>query len=283
MRVGNTNTVRHGTDIGWTHVLGYTGESWNPTRGEIGDNVCARISPGCDFCYAAGRVKRFYGIDYATAPDLNDVPHLDERKLRKPYGFKQPSCFFLASSTDIFGEWMTDAWLDRIFDIVRDTPQHLYQVLTKRPQRLVDYLSRQSWWPLPNVWVGTSVELQRYAWRAAVLTELVAPVHFISAEPLLGLLDLQPYFQHGHGIQWVISGGESRGPADRRLVERRDGNWQLKPFAADWLRSLRDQCQHAGVAYFHKQNGGPTHAAGGCLLDGQEWKTFPNPRIQWAA
>jgi protein gp37 len=147
--------VHHGTPIGWTHVLGYKGESWNPTSGTLAYNVCARISPGCDFCYAVARVKRLFHVDYAHVPFLNETPRLDARELRRPYTFSSAACFFLASMTDVFWGWITDDWLDQIFDVVRDTPQHLYQVLTKRPTRMVEYLDRVPWWPLDNVWVGT--------------------------------------------------------------------------------------------------------------------------------
>jgi protein gp37 len=181
-------------------------------------------------------------------------------RLDKPHHWRSPRRVFVCDQTDLFGEWVPDDWLDAIFAVMRATP-HTYQVLTKRPSHMHHYLSRQPWWPLSNVWVGTSIELERYVWRAAVLTQLPGPVRFVSAEPLLGPLNLGPYLARGHGIQWVIAGGES-GP-------------RYRPFDADWARGLRDQCQRAGVAFHFKQHGGRTHAAGGRLLDDREWLEFP--------
>jgi protein gp37 len=157
-------------------------------------------------------------------------------------------------------------WLVRIFETMRRSPQHQFQVLTKRATRMLEFLHRYynreiasfpGRTPLPNVWLGVTIELDRYAWRADVLRQCPASVRFVSAEPLLGplpSLDLR-------GIDWLITGGES--------------DVHHRPLDLDWVRDLRDRCQAEGVAFFHKQNGGRTHAVGGRLLDGRTWDEFP--------
>jgi protein gp37 len=140
-----------------------------------------------------------------------------------------------------------------VLAVMADTPAHTYQVLTKRPRRAADL---DVTWP-PNVWLGVSVESDRYDWRAQTLADTPAAVRFISAEPLLGPL---PHLDLS-GIGWVIAGGES-GPGYR-------------PPEAAWFRDLRDRCTAANVPFFFKQWGGPTPKAGGRLLDGRTWNQMP--------
>jgi len=145
----------------------------------------------------------------------------------------------------------------RVFDVMVDTPQHTYQLLTKRPRRLARMASDLPW--PSNVWVGVSVEKQEQAWRVTELGKVPAAVRFISAEPLLGPLDLDLT-----GIDWLIAGGES-GANHRRLDER-------------WALDLRDQCAMAGIAFFFKQWGGVRAKAGGRQLDGRTWDDMPARR-----
>jgi protein gp37 len=166
-----------------------------------------------------------------------------------------------------------------VFAIMAATPQHTYQVLTKRPGRMASLLRHQSFrndlrhalrvrgveltWPLPNVWLGTSIENQRWAAiRVPNLLQATAATRFASCEPLLGPLDLHRWL--GQGLDWVIVGGES-GPG-----------W--RPVDPDWVCSLRDQCVNAGVAFFFKQWGGRTPKAGGRTLDGRTWDQMPTRR-----
>jgi protein gp37 len=157
---------------------------------------------------------------------------------------------------------------DRLWAMIEQTPYLDWLLLTKRPQ-LIKKMLPGEWLkrPRPNVWLGTSVELQKWAeLRISSLLEVPSAVHFLSAEPLLGPLNLTPWLPR---VNWVITGGES-GPAHR-------------PFNPDWVRDINDQCRGFGVAHFFKQVGGVHHADGGCLLDGYEVKQFPTPRVALAA
>lgn len=248
----------------------WTDASWNPIRGiPPNRHMCSKISPGCDNCYASTMTARFGGVEYP--PHRTDVEvRLDEKALYLPLSWKQPRRVFVCSMTDLFGEWVPADWMLRVFEVMAQAPQHQFQVLTKRPTRMqafVTDLYERVWddpdnapmGPLPNVWLGTSIELDRYTWRANVLRECPAAVRFVSAEPLLGplpSLDLQ-------GIDWLIAGGES--------------GQRHRPCEAEWVRDLRDRSTANGTAFFFKQWGGRTHAEGGRELDGRTWDEFPEP------
>jgi protein gp37 len=153
---------------------------------------------------------------------------------------------------------------------------HIFQVLTKRPDQLLLWHRGGPTVKLipPHVWIGVSVESPAYQWRVDRLRQVAAEIRFISAEPLLGsLTDLNLT-----GITWVITGGESGGPPDRALVTPTARGWRPKPEALQWVRELRDRCHAAGVAFFHKQWGGPRPKAGGRRLDGREWSEYPTIR-----
>ncbi len=156
--------------------------------------------------------------------------------------------------SDLFHDRVPLDFLQRVFQVMSTTPQHTYQVLTKRPQRLLR-IADQLPWP-PNIWMGVSVENQQYAFRARILKQVPAAVRFLSVEPLLGpvTLDLE-------GIDWVIVGGES-GP-------------RARPVETDWVRSIRDDCCDAGVAFFFKQWGGRTPKENGREIDGRLWGQMP--------
>jgi protein gp37 len=159
--------------------------------------------------------------------------------------------------SDVWHARAPDEFILRVFEVMADTPQHTYQVLTKRPLRAARMASNLPW--PPNVWMGVSVETQDVAWRVDVLRERVpAAVRFVSAEPLLGpvRLDLTD-------IDWLIAGGESGA--------------NYRPVDADWVRGLRDQCKSAGTAFFFKQWGGVRAKAGGRELDGRTWSEMPVP------
>ena len=252
------------------------GATWNPIRGTAGRHTCARISPGCDNCYAATMNRRgLMGtapLDYGTGETLLDAARLDEKALLQPLKWKTPRKVFVCSMTDLFGAWVPDEWLDRIFAVMAMAQQHTFIVLTKRPKRMQEYLSGRredavkaaldddfdavpggAWeWPLPNVWVGVTIEEDRYSWRANYLRQTPAAVRWVSAEPLIGglpSLDLTD-------IDWLVAGGES-GPKSR-------------PMHPDWARDLRDRCAAAGTAYFFKQWGAwaPTEIVPGGDLGG---------------
>lgn len=256
-----------------THIE-WTDASWNPvraSRAEPGDEAtplkgwhCEHVSEGCRNCYAEGVNHRF-GTDLAYKPGHRGqlTHYLDDKVLLAPLRWKRPRRIFLSSMTDVFGAWVTDEMLDRILAVMALTPQHTYQVLTKRPERAREYLTgdrgelkaaitvnsirikgvdpRPVQWPVPNVWLGTSVEEQRAAdERIPHLRATPAAKRFLSCEPLLGPLELEPYLFDGE-VDWVIVGGESGKNA--------------RPMHPDWARALRDQCQAAGVPFFFKQWG----------------------------
>jgi protein gp37 len=192
-------------------------------------------------------------------------------------------------------------WIARVLDAAWAAPRHTYLLLTKRPDRmrrfLEGWLRERGLGVVPrHIWVGATVENQTMAGRR--LPELLAvpaAVRFVSAEPLLGPLDLRIWLGRRTGdsaapaVRWVITGGESGGTRARRLVERAEGahrtpgrqegreaRWRLKPRAAEWLRAIRDQCLEAQTAFLHKQHGGPTPKAGGRGLDGVVWHQYPD-------
>lgn len=202
-------------------------------------------------------------------------------RLDQPKRWSQPRRIFVNSLSDLFHEELSDADIDRVFRVMAACPQHIFQVLTKRPERMQKYVGDRwvqgkegIWGPLPNVWLGTSVENQATAEeRIPYLLDTPAAIRFLSCEPLLGPINLEvprglmrpgdtiypPWFTQS-GISWVIDGGES-GP-------------RFRPADADWFRSLRDQCVRSRIAYFHKQGSG-RRSGQNVELDGVVWHQFP--------
>lgn len=230
--------------IEWTEV------TWNPTTG------CDKTSPGCDNCYALTLAKRLRAMGQAKYQNDGDprtsgpgfALTVHEDTLAAPYRWKSPRLIFVNSMSDLFHPDVPLDFIKRVFTVMAETPQHTYQVLTKRSKRLAAVAAELDW--PSNVWMGVSVETDRYAFRFDHLRSVDAAVRFVSAEPLLGPLpnlDLT-------SIDWLIAGGES-GP-------------NARPMDEEWVRDLRDQCGEAGVAFFFKQWGGRTPKAGGRELDG---------------
>lgn len=213
-------------------AIEWTDATWNPWHG------CHKISPGCKNCYMFRDKKR-----YGQNPD---VVVRSKTLFDAPLKWKEPRLIFTCSWSDWFIE-EADAWREEAWDIIRRTPQHTYQILTKRADRMEGRVPNP---PLPNVWLGVSVENQRYAdERIPLLLKTPAAVRFLSVEPLLGPVDLYRFMpwtdirdrHFNTGIDWVIAGGES-GP-------------EARPMHPDWVRSIRDQCVEAGVPFFFKQWG----------------------------
>lgn len=227
----------------------WTEATWNPTTG------CTKVSPGCDRCYAERLALRFpktfpNGFALTTRPAALELP------LR----WKRPRIIFVNSMSDLFHSEVPESYIADVFDVMRRCPQHTFQVLTKRAERLHRLAPRLPW--PSNVWMGVSIESPKYRWRIDYLRNTPAAVRFVSAEPLLEALpalDLQ-------GIHWLIAGGESQ-PGARSCN-------------LDWLRDLRDQCAAAGTAYFLKQLGGHPSKRGGdyAVLDGRRWVDLPSPQ-----
>ena len=244
-------------------AIEWTDETWNPVTG------CTRVSPGCDNCYMYAlypRLRRMGVPGYASSPD--NIRLLWER-LSIPLSWQKPRRVFVNSMSDLFHPQVPFDFIAAAFQVMQqaaDERGHLFQILTKRPGRAVAWWRQYETdfpegWP-PHIWIGTSVESQKYAPRLTVLKRLPAPVRFVSAEPLLERLDLTPWLQDDT-LQWVIAGGES-GP-------------NARPMDLDWARSLRDQTRNAAIPFFLKQLGGVRNKRGGnaALLDGQTWWEMP--------
>jgi len=217
-------------------AIEWTDMTWNPTTG------CDRTSPGCDHCYALTLAKRLKAMGQAkyqadgdprtSGPGFRLTAH--PATLGVPYSWRSSKFVFVNSMSDLFHDAVPVEFVRRVFAVIADTPQHTYQVLTKRSRRLAR-LAPTLEWP-PNLWMGVSVESQRYAFRVDHLRSTGATVKFVSAEPLLA--PLNPDLA---GIDWLIAGGESGAHA--------------RPCHPAWVRHLRDDCQAAGVAFFFKQWG----------------------------
>ena len=241
----------------------WTDETWNPVTG------CTKVSPGCDNCYMYAMYPRLVAMG---VPGYEDEPShvrtLPER-LQVPLNWGKPRHVFVNSMSDVFHPNVPYEFVDAIFDVMHEAAEqrgHIFQVLTKRPGRAVGWWERaksrfEDKWP-KGVWIGTSVENQKYAPRLTVLARLPATVRFVSAEPLLGAIDLQPWLEDG-AVNWVIAGGES-GPSAR-------------PMELEWARALRDQSLAAGAAFFLKQLGGRKGKRSGdqATLDGRLWNQIP--------
>ena len=240
-------------------AIEWTEATWNPVAG------CTVISPGCTNCYAMRMARRLEAMGqpkYAGTtrmsggrPKWNGTIRTDEKSLALPATWKTGRMIFVNSMSDLFHENVSLAFISRVFEAMKATPQHTYQILTKRAERLEE-LSPELDWP-DNVWMGVSAENTDYAFRIDHLRRTAAAVKFLSLEPLLGPLDELNLT----GIGWVIAGGES-GPGAR-------------PMDADWVRSIRDQCEAANVAFHFKQWGGVNKKKTGRTLDGRTWDEFP--------
>lgn len=251
--------------------------TWNPWMG------CHKVSAGCKNCYMF-RDMTFYGRDPNTVVRTKttfDAPLKWGRSGKVAEGAR----IFTCSWSDWFIE-EADPWRPEAWDIIRRTPYFTYLILTKRPERIMDHLPADWGTGYPNVWLGVSAEDRVQAdKRIPLLLKVPAAIRFISAEPLLGPIDIIGLLDPGrcdcdiclrtsqrctasrHPIDWVITGGESDKKAPR-------------PCNLDWVRSIRDQCQQAGVALFHKQHGGTVKVGGvwgGRVLDGRTWDEFPAP------
>jgi protein gp37 len=233
----------------------WTEKTWNPTTG------CTKVSPGCLNCYAEVMARRLHAIGvpgYENGFSLT----LHPKRLQQPLLRRAPTVYFVNSMSDLFHQDVPDAFLDRVFDVIRSTPQHTYQILTKRAQRLPRYFSQRS---CPdNAWLGVSVEDRRRLRRIESLRSVKAQVRFLSIEPLLG--DLGPLDLSG--IHWVIVGGESGHSARgmRRV----------------WAERVLRQCKAADVPFFFKQVGSVgwdgvrrSKKANGRKLRGVLWEQYP--------
>jgi protein gp37 len=245
-------------------AIEWTEATWNPVGG------CTIISPGCTNCYAMRMARRLEAMGqskYAGTTRIaggrakwNGRIILDHAAIDLPKKWKIGKTIFVNSMSDLFHEGIPFEFVKEVFDTMVATPQHTYQILTKRAE-YIENLSDELPWP-HNIWLGVSVENADYKWRIGHLRRTKAAVKFLSLEPLLGALgnlDLQ-------GIDWAIAGGES-GP-------------NARPMQIDWVRSIRDQCKAANVAFHFKQWGGVNKKRTGRVLDGRTWDELPRPNCQ---
>lgn len=238
------------------HKIEWTEQTWNPSAG------CTKLSSGCKNCYAESMAIRLQAIGvegYENGFKFNTVPS----RLNDPLKRKKPTVYFVNSMSDIFHKDMPVDYLDKIFNVIKETPYHTYQILTKRADRMYDYLSKIE---IPkNIWLGVTVENRKEGLpRIDKLRQLNASVLFLSVEPLLedlGVINLE-------NIDWVIVGGES-------------GN-KARPMDKSWVLSIKKQCDEKDVAFFFKQWG--TWGAdkikrnkkiNGKEIDGKIWQKFP--------
>lgn len=237
-------------------TIEWTERTWNPVTG------CTKLSAGCKHCYAEVMAKRLQAMG-APGYERGFKLAMHPQRLAQPLARKKPTTYFVNSMSDLFHVGVPDAYIDQVFDVIRATPQHQYQILTKRGDRLPTYFADRS---CPrNVWLGVSVENKRHGVpRIDHLRKVDAHIRFLSVEPLLedvGDLDLS-------GIHWVIVGGES--------------GHKARPMQPEWVENVRRQCEAAGVAFFFKQWGmwgadgvRRSKKANGRQLQGRTWDQYP--------
>ena len=232
-----------GTKIEWTET------TWNPVTG------CTQVSPGCDHCYALTIAESRRGsAAFPVGFDVQLRPH----KLADPLKWKTPARIFVNSMSDLFHRDIPDDYIARIWDTMMKADWHVYQILTKRAHRMAHKIQTLGLPTPPHIWLGVSTENQVMAdSRIPALLSIGSARPWISAEPLLGPVDVTAYL---NDLCWVVDGGESG-----------DGR---RPADYDWFRSLRDQCQEAGTPYFHKQ-GNHRFSGKDRDLDGRTWDEYP--------
>lgn len=258
-------------------TIAWTDKTWNPVTG------CTKVSQGCKHCYAESIANRMWAQQYRPNADgssrkFTDVrTHLD--RLNQPFSWRKPARVFVNSMSDLFHEDVPNDFILRVWMVMARTPQHVYQILTKRPERMAIWVNEWlpgAWAlanltgmltkPLPNVWLGVSVEDQANAdTRIPLLLQTTAAVRFISAEPLLGAVDLLDYLPGPntkawcakHGIRSVWAGPRecNCGLLDWVIVGGESGH-NFRPMNTAWAESIVMQCEAAGVACFVKQMGG---------------------------
>lgn len=240
-----------------TSKIEWTEQTWNPVVG------CTKVSPGCAHCYAEPMAYRLQAMGtqgYEHGFKLTLLP----QRLDEPLRRKKPTIYFVNSMSDLFHEKIPFDYIDRVFDVIRRTPQHTYQILTKRADRMAEYFAGKT--PPKNAWLGVSVENKKYGLpRIDHLRTVKASIRFLSVEPLLeslGKINLR-------GIHWVIVGGES-GP-------------KARPMQKEWVDAIRAQCEAKDVAFFFKQWGGwgadgkkRAKKKNGRKLNGRTWDQMPD-------
>ncbi len=230
------------TTIEWTQM------TWNPTTG------CSKLSAGCKFCYAEIMSKRLQAMGSKKYADGFEI-RTHEKELNTPYKWKKPTLVFVNSMSDLFHKDVPLDFIKKVFAVMNDNPQHTFQVLTKRAERLFEVHQELTW--SENIWMGVSVEDERVTDRIDFLRQTGAKVKFLSCEPLIGPL---PNLDMTN-IDWVIVGGES--------------GHHPRPMNPDWVEDLQKQCESAGIAFFFKQWGGRNKKKNGRILNGRTYDEMP--------
>ena len=235
------------SSIEWTEM------TWNPKTG------CSKISAGCKFCYAEIMSKRLQAMGVEKYKDNFEVrTHQDA--LNIPYTWKNSKVVFVNSMSDLFHKEIAISFIKQVFDVMNDNPQHIFQILTKRADRLFALHKDLKW--AHNIWMGVSVENSKVAQRIDCLRQTNARVKFLSLEPLLGPLSNLNLDK----IDWVIVGGES--------------GHKPRPMDTDWVLDIQKQCKAKDVAFFFKQWGGKNKKANGRLLNGRTYDEMPEIELQ---
>jgi protein gp37 len=233
------------SSIEWTEA------TWNPVTG------CTKVSPGCKHCYAERMARRLHAMGNRSYRNDFDLT-LQPQTLDVPLRWKRPQMIFVNSMSDLFHDEVPVDYIHRVFEVMRKAHWHTYQILTKRSQRLLELSPLLDWHA--QIWMGVSVESEKYTPRIDHLRQTGAVTKFLSLEPLLGPLpnlDLR-------GIDWAIVGGES-GPGSR-------------PMDVTWVTNIRSQCRKAKVKFFFKQWGGFNKKKAGRELEGRTWDEMPEPK-----
>ena len=230
------------SSIEWTEL------TWNPTTG------CSKYSNGCKYCYAEIMSKRLQAMGVEKYKDAFEV-RIHPDQLLLPYKWKTPKIVFVNSMSDLFHKEVPADFIKRVFSIMNDNPQHVFQVLTKRAERLVELSAELAW--TDNIWMGVSVEDTSVTHRVDRLRKTSAHIKFLSCEPLLGPLP----GLNLDGIHWLIVGGES--------------GTRPRPMREDWVFDIQRQCEDQDVKFFFKQWGGRNKKAAGRLLNGRTYDDMP--------
>jgi protein gp37 len=236
------------TKIEWTEL------TWNPTTG------CNKVSQGCKFCYAEIMARRLEAMGLEKYKNGFKLT-LHEDALKIPYSWKTPKIVFVNSMSDLFHKDIPFEFLQRVFNVMNDNPQHVFQVLTKRADILFRYHKELNW--THNIWMGVSIENEKELWRVDLLRKTKAKTKFLSCEPLLGpltKLDLNM-------IDWVIVGGESgRKP---------------RPIEYEWVYEIFEKCEKANIKFFFKQWGGISKKKTGRLFNGKTYDEMPEVEVEF--
>lgn len=235
------------SSIEWTEM------TWNPTTG------CSKVSQGCKFCYAEVMSKRLQAMGVEKYKDNFEV-RIHPSALNTPYTWKKSKVVFVNSMSDLFHKEVPLSFIKKVFKVMRENPQHIFQVLTKRADRLLELDSELKW--SPNIWMGVSVENKNVENRIDLLRKTNARVKFLSLEPLLGPLPNMNL----NKIDWVIVGGES--------------GHTPRPIDINWVLDIQEQCEAKNVAFFFKQWGGKNKKKNGRLLNGKTYDEMPEIALQ---